>query len=219
MVSTISAHALRNPGKQVQLTRKRTSGLSTAAKATKGLKTAQRKQRQILLEDDVDVFYAYRASEITRLAKLHARTERAIRNMICNTTQYKAQRAPNLRNAIIHDMCMKRKEAGTPRLCLHLDEGNSPLLMPGKRTKALKFLQEDLQDDIDDGAIEVRTADMDEAEKIRLIQQLVVRRELKRRGTRATSKAAATDGRQTANRVGDEVRRMLSSLLPILTSW
>jgi hypothetical protein len=47
---------------------------------------------------------------------------------------------------------------------------------------------------------------MDDDEKKRLIDQLLVHRQLTRRGVRATNKAALVDGRQTASRIGDSVR-------------
>ncbi|KAJ6589802.1 hypothetical protein B0H10DRAFT_1961237 [Mycena sp. CBHHK59/15] len=49
-------------------------------------------------------------------------------------------------------------------------------------SKALRELQLDLQDDVDDGAAEVLAENMDEAEKKRLINQLIEHREMKRRG-------------------------------------
>ncbi|KAJ6632015.1 hypothetical protein B0H10DRAFT_2206419 [Mycena sp. CBHHK59/15] len=111
MVSTKSAHALRSLGKRVQTSRK-WSSLSSAAKATKVLQTAERKRCQMKLDDDVDTFCMYRNMEITRIAKDNGRSEKAVRVMLCNSSQFKATRAPNLRNTIIHDLSMKAKACG-----------------------------------------------------------------------------------------------------------
>ncbi|KAJ6603101.1 hypothetical protein B0H10DRAFT_2229866 [Mycena sp. CBHHK59/15] len=184
MVLTKSAHALRNPGKRVQTSRKRSS-LSSAAKATKALQTAERKRRQMKLDDDVDTFYMYHNMEITRIAKDNGRSEKAVRAMLCNSSQFKATRAPNLRNAIIHDLSMKAKA----RTWRDVDGPRRP--------------QEELQDAIDEGQIKAIGDTIDDEEKARLINQLQEHRDLSRRGVRATNKAAAVDGKQTAKRVGD----------------
>ncbi|KAJ7140735.1 hypothetical protein C8R44DRAFT_866432 [Mycena epipterygia] len=183
MAVTKSAHAFRNPGKKVQTSRKRV-GSSKASQATKALQTAERLRRKLKLEDALDAFFLYRNSETTRIAKENGRSETAIRAMLCNSSQFKATRAPNLRNAIIHDLSLKKKAAG--------DTG-----VP------LRELQEDLQDAIDEGQIKALAATMDDEERNRVIDQLMEHRETTRRGVRATDKAAITDATQTAKRVGN----------------
>ncbi|KAJ6565123.1 hypothetical protein B0H10DRAFT_1965806 [Mycena sp. CBHHK59/15] len=119
------------------------------------------------------IFFAICNSEIGHISQENGKTEKAIRAMICNTSQFKATHAPNLRNAIIHDCSLKAKEA------------------------------EGLQEDIKDGTVEAAASAMSEEEKKHLIDQLIEHRELERQGVRGTNKAAATDGRQMASRVRD----------------
>ncbi|KAJ7065933.1 hypothetical protein B0H15DRAFT_807653 [Mycena belliarum] len=180
----LSAHAIRNPGRAVKASRHR-ARLSIAAKATRALKAAETKRRLQLLEDDVDKFYEWRASEITRMAHAYSVTENTVRKMICNTTQYAATRAPTLRNAIIHDQSLKAKAEGD--------------------NKALGELQDDLADAVDAGDITVDPELLPDDEKKRLIDQLVAFRETKKRGVRATNKAAAMDGMAVANGVRDAI--------------
>ncbi|KAJ6628302.1 hypothetical protein B0H10DRAFT_1940499 [Mycena sp. CBHHK59/15] len=182
MPSAPAPHTIRNPGKHVQLLRRRVA-LSGAAKASKTLQAAESRRRREAFDDTIDAFFAYRQSEISRITKEHGKSEKVVEGILCNKTQYKLTRAPSLRNAIIHDRALKAQA-----------KGNS---------KALRELQLDLQDDVDDGAVEVLTENMDEAEKKHLINQLIEYRETKRRGVRATTAAAITDGRQTASRIGD----------------
>ncbi|KAJ7467012.1 hypothetical protein FB451DRAFT_1483998 [Mycena latifolia] len=182
VASAPSAHANRNPGKAVQPVRKRGT-LSAATKASKALTRADNKRRALLLEDDVDSYFLYRASEITRLATKHSVKEEAMCKLLCNVTQFKARRRPNLRNAIVHDLSLKVREAG------------------GR--KALNDIQDDLADAVEDGELTVDASLMDEAEKKRLIDQLEEYRNTQRRGMRMTNKSAAMDGLQTANRIRD----------------
>ncbi|KAJ6522109.1 hypothetical protein DFH09DRAFT_1424189 [Mycena vulgaris] len=180
-----SAHSQRNPRKPIIPARRRQTQ-SQASRASKELEAALRKERQMRLDDDIDAFYALRAQRITEIAQDHGKSEKAIRAIISNTTQYKASRAPNLRNAIIHDRAVKAKEAGD-------------------HPKALTDLQMELEDAIEDGDVETAAEKMSPEEKIRLIDQLTEWRELHRRGARSTNKAAAMDGLQTANGVRDAI--------------
>jgi hypothetical protein len=72
--------------------------------------------------------------------------------------------------------------------------------------KLLEDYQDELQEGINSGAIKAMAEAMDEEEKKQLINQLLLNRELNRRGVRASNKAALVDGRQTASRIGDTVR-------------
>ncbi|KAJ7694860.1 hypothetical protein B0H17DRAFT_931362 [Mycena rosella] len=182
MSPKLSGHATRNPHKAIKKSRQR-AALSEASKASKVLATALRKERQMLLEDDVDEFYAYRAGEIVRLATKHSVTPDTVRKMICNTTQFKTTRALNLRNAIMHDRAVKAKAAG--------------------ESKSLGELQDDILAAVEDGELEVSAAKLDQAEKKRLIDQLIAYRETQRHGARATNKAAAMNGVATAAGVRD----------------
>ncbi|KAJ7159875.1 hypothetical protein C8R43DRAFT_947961 [Mycena crocata] len=117
---------------------------------------------------------AFNKDWITKIALDHGKSEATVRALICNTTQFKAHRAPNLRNTIIHDCALKANEAGN-----HL--------------KVLTDLQMELEDDIEDGSI----TNIDEAEKQRLIKQLIKHWELHRHGARSTNKAVAVDAVKT----------------------
>ncbi|KAJ7445934.1 hypothetical protein FB451DRAFT_1292519 [Mycena latifolia] len=182
--ATLSAHAVRNPGKSVIPVRVRPrTHVSEAAKASKELKAALAKDRKIALEDDVDAFFAFRASEVTRISTKHSVKEEMVRKMLCNTTQLKTTRGPNLRNAIIHDLALKTRAAGD--------------------TKVLTDLQMGLTDAVDEGELTVDPDLLDDAEKKRLLDQLVAYRNTQKRGARATNKAAAMDGMQVAHRVRD----------------
>ncbi|KAJ6587573.1 hypothetical protein DFH09DRAFT_1274476 [Mycena vulgaris] len=177
-----SAHSIRNPGKAVIPSRKRAS-ISDAAKASKALTAVMSKERDRRLLEDVDGFWAFRSAEISRMAEKHSVSEDKVRKLVCNTTRLKTKRAPNLRNALIHDMALKAKAAGD--------------------VKPLRELQTDLLDAVEDGETTVDPELLDDAEKKRLIDQLVAWRETQHRGARATNKAAAMDGMATARGVGD----------------
>ncbi|KAJ7094073.1 hypothetical protein B0H15DRAFT_799083 [Mycena belliarum] len=156
---------------------------SAAVKATNALNSAAKKRRQQALEDDIDAHFAYRGAEIVRLAALHSVKEEVVRKLLCNATQLKRTRRPSLRNAFIHDLAVKARDAGD--------------------TKNLRDLQDDLADAIDDGDIVTDPELLDDNEKKRLIDQLIEHRATKKRGMRATNRAAAMDGTQTAQKIGD----------------
>lgn len=71
----------------------------------------------------------------------------------------------------------------------------------GEHPKVLTDLQMELEDDIEDGII----GRLSEAEKKRLIDQLVEHRELHRQGARSTNKAAAVDAVRTELNIRDVV--------------
>ncbi|KAJ7159364.1 hypothetical protein C8R43DRAFT_1124574 [Mycena crocata] len=185
-----SAYATRNPGKPVQPSRKR--GKGDAADGTAALNAAERLRNKIKYEAAVDDFWEYRAAEITRIAKECHKSEKVVRAMICNSSLWKPTRRPGLKNAVVHDRSVKAKEAGVdPREC------------------TLPILQQQLQEEVEDGNYEDfaawAKASIDDTEKMRLIDALVEYRALVARGVRGSRKAAATDGRQTASRIGDEL--------------
>ncbi|KAF7341854.1 hypothetical protein MSAN_02040900 [Mycena sanguinolenta] len=180
-----SAHATRNPGKRVQLSRRRL-GLSGAERVNAAIKTLESRQRKHDYEEAIDQFFLYRDVEISRIAKAHGKSERVVRNLLCHKTQYKTQRKKTLRNAILHDRALKAKESG--------------------ESKQLGDYQEELQEDVDEGIADVTRESLGEEEYKRLMDQLEDHRKTKKRGVRMTAKAAATDARQTAVRVGGGVQ-------------
>ncbi|KAF7358607.1 hypothetical protein MSAN_01199400 [Mycena sanguinolenta] len=126
-----------------------------------------------------------RDAEIVRIAKAHGKSERVVRNLLCHKTQYKTERKPTLRNTILHDRALKAKESG--------------------ESKRLADYQEELHENVEDGIANVTRESLGEEEYNRLMDQLKEHRETKKRGVRMTAQAAATDARQTAFRVGEEL--------------
>jgi phosphopantetheinyl transferase (holo-ACP synthase) len=113
-----SSHALRNPSRRVQLSRVRRVGASGASKATQTLLTAKAKKRKIDLNNEVDDFFAERNKKITELAARYCKKESDIRALLCNTSQLKAHRRPNLRNGVLHQRALDLRERGASRFLL-----------------------------------------------------------------------------------------------------
>ncbi|KAJ6459911.1 hypothetical protein C8R45DRAFT_1109287 [Mycena sanguinolenta] len=157
-----SAHATRNPGKRVQLSRCRL-GVSGAERTNAAIKVLESRQRKAQYHEDVDAFFSFRAAEITRIAKTHGKSERVVRNLLCHKTQYKTERKKTLRNAILHDHALKAKESG--------------------ECKRLADYQEELHEEFEDGIANVTRESLGEEEYNRLMDQLEEHRQKKKRGT------------------------------------
>ncbi|KAF8132142.1 hypothetical protein K438DRAFT_1998698 [Mycena galopus ATCC 62051] len=173
--TTPAPYATRNPGKTAQKSRRRV-GPSDAGRVNNAIKKAESKQRREEFEDEIDAYFAFRDAEVSRIAKAFGKTDRLVRGLLCNKTQFKAERKPSLHNAIMHDRALKAKESGA---------------------KVLEDYQEELRDDVEDGTAVVDAASLGVDEVDRLMKQLALKRETERRGVRRTNKAAATDARQT----------------------
>ncbi|KAJ7807603.1 hypothetical protein B0H14DRAFT_3483088 [Mycena olivaceomarginata] len=178
-----SLHALRNPSRRVQLSRVRRVGASGASKATQTLLTAKAKKRKIDLNNEVDDFFAERNKKITKLAARYCKKESDIRALLCNTSQLKAHRRPNLRNGVLHQRALDLQERGI--------------------SKHLKELQAELNDDLLTGKFSYKS--ISKTERERLINQVLRKRHDRRRSMRATTKAAQIDTKLTAKRIGDEL--------------
>ncbi|KAJ7895878.1 hypothetical protein B0H14DRAFT_2558350 [Mycena olivaceomarginata] len=178
-----SLHALRNPSRRVQLSRVRCVGASSASKATQTLLTAKAKKRKIDLNNEVDDFFAERNKKITELAARYCKKESDIRALLCNTSQLKAHRRPNLRNGVLHQQALDLQERGI--------------------SKHLKELQAELNDDLSTGKFSYKLISKTEGE--RLINQVLRKRHDHRRRMRATTKAAQIDTKLTAKLIGDEL--------------
>jgi hypothetical protein len=103
--STPSAHSQRHPNRQVQLARRR-SAISKAAKATKALKTAQNKRRNLDFQEVIDKAFEDCTKLITKIAKDFEKLEhviRAIRAILSSTCPLKMTRRLSLCRAVIHD--------------------------------------------------------------------------------------------------------------------
>lgn len=107
MPSAPSAHSIRNPGKPIRDTRKRSSD---AERATKLLKAAENRRARVVLNQDADEFYQYREQTVQTLAIKHKKKESYIRALLTNASSCKKRRKVNLYNAILHDRGLKAKE-------------------------------------------------------------------------------------------------------------
>ncbi|KAF8198668.1 hypothetical protein K438DRAFT_1966635 [Mycena galopus ATCC 62051] len=177
-----AAHAMRNPAKRVQLSRRR-AAYSGGAKATRVLTAIENKVKKIAFNKDMDEFFADQDQRIREIATAHKKKISTVKNLVFSRSQYKASRTPSLRNTIIHDLAVKAKAEG--------------------KTMILEDYQEELREEIEAGNLTALEAKISETEKTRLIDQLKEYRALKRCGMRSTNKAALMDGRQTAIRIGD----------------
>ncbi|KAJ7158163.1 hypothetical protein C8R46DRAFT_1225182 [Mycena filopes] len=176
--SAPSTHALRNPGRQVQLSRPRTSK-TKAVRASDDLRLAHSRGRKTAFNASVDAEFLRRNKAIMDIALAAGKSTSYVRSLLNSTSQFKAKRAPTLFNAVVHQRCLDADE----------DSG-----------KTLKDYRTELQQDIEEGLV---LLDMETDEKKRLLAQLLKHRELKRTGIRGTTKAAQLDARQTAVRIGN----------------
>ncbi|KAK6992486.1 hypothetical protein R3P38DRAFT_2739770, partial [Favolaschia claudopus] len=177
--TTVSAHAARNPSRKVQTSRYRPSR-SAAARASDALRLATMRSRRLDFNAAINAEFASRNAAITRIAKDFKRPESYIRGLLTSVSQFKTQRRPSLRRAIIHQRWLDRPEG---------------------ETKTLKELQDELKEDIADGTVVLE--DIDTKERKRLIDQLTEHRTTKRKGVRGTTKAAQLDARLTAKKMGE----------------
>jgi hypothetical protein len=101
MPSAPSAHAIRNPGHQVQLSRRRT-GKSKAAKASDSLRLAASRGCKALFNEAIDQEFTDRKAAIVRIAKEFGKKETYVLSLLSSISQFKTKRAPSLRNAVLH---------------------------------------------------------------------------------------------------------------------
>ncbi|KAJ7858439.1 hypothetical protein B0H13DRAFT_1901820 [Mycena leptocephala] len=180
--STLSAPAQRNPSKPVQPVRHH-QPQSQATKASRELANQQRRNQAERLENNLQDYFNTQAKFINDLCDRYGRSEEYIRKLVCHGVRFANKRAPNLRNAIGHNLSLKAKEEGAPSNILDFDE------LSGEEYKQL-------------------VADMPEDEKERLITQLEEYRGVKEHGIRATNRGVQMDAVQTGNRVGEVLRNL-----------
>ncbi|KAJ7803077.1 hypothetical protein B0H14DRAFT_2613727 [Mycena olivaceomarginata] len=185
-VSATSTHAIRNPGKPVQQVRCQPTA-SGAAKATAALQKEEARLQRRTYEQEIEVFNEHRDREITRIANKFDKTNKYVRGVLCHKSVFKTARAKNLRNAIKHDRALKAKAAG--------------------ETKCLEDYHDDLQDEIDTGAV-LDEESLGKVEYERLMNQLEEKRQTECRRARATNKAAANDARKTSMSIGDQLTNL-----------
>ncbi|KAJ7908155.1 hypothetical protein B0H13DRAFT_2331698 [Mycena leptocephala] len=186
MPSTVSAHAVRNPGRSVQLTRQRAKGSSSAANETNALKNAQAKLRKAEYTDAIDEAFAVREATAARIAVRFDKDISKVRAALISKSQYKATRKPTLRNAIVHQRALDLRSEG--------------------KSKLLHELRAEVDEEIESG--ELVLADIAKTEQERLLQQVLEARELKRTGVRGTTMATLMDATQTAK----SIQRALTDL-------
>ncbi|KAJ6547647.1 hypothetical protein B0H19DRAFT_1266549 [Mycena capillaripes] len=176
----LSTIAARNPTRAVQPPRKRgKSGKSNASRATNTLATNESREKRLQLEQEVEDHVIDFQAKVTSLSIKYGRKENYIKKLLGNSAQYAQKRGLNIRNAIMHDLSVKAKEAG--------DKGDLKTI----RTNLSKEEYQEMK------------AEMTEEEHDRLMKQLAEHRGFKHRGVRATNKAVALDAMQTAARIGD----------------
>ncbi|KAJ7818943.1 hypothetical protein B0H13DRAFT_2378624 [Mycena leptocephala] len=180
MPSAPAPHVVRNPGFHVQLSRRRVVK-SKAIKASDNLRLAQSRKKRVDFQDAIDAEFERRAASITSIAATYSKKPDFVRTILCSLSQFKNMRAPTLRNAVVHQRALDYQAQGI--------------------SKKLHEIRAELQQDIDDGAFSLDTIEDEEA--TRLLEQLLEHRKLKRKGARATTKAAQTDAKQTTARIGD----------------
>ncbi|KAJ7254115.1 hypothetical protein B0H12DRAFT_1233539 [Mycena haematopus] len=180
MPSDPSAHAARNPVFRVQLARRRV-GKSKATKASDNLRLEQSRKRRVGFQQAVDTEFDRRAQAIAMMSAEYNKKPNMVRGILNSISQYKTTRAPSLRNAVVHQRAVNYQAEG--------------------ETKTLKEIRDELQEDIDDGKFSLDT--LDDEESARLIEGLLEHRKHKRKGARATAKAAQIDAKQTVARIGD----------------
>ncbi|KAJ7243701.1 hypothetical protein C8J57DRAFT_1243302 [Mycena rebaudengoi] len=188
-----TSHASRNPTQSLIPCRQRPSnrkGESAAVKASRALASAERKERQALLDADIDAYYADQGQFIQQMALKHKKPVKYMLSLISHQANYKKARKPSLLNAIIHDMSVKANDDGEATkladLRAELDE------------RCTEY------DDGYDGYVKA----LEETEKLRLVAQLLDHRDTKKRGARATNKAAAMDALAAADRISDELANL-----------
>ncbi|KAJ7898208.1 hypothetical protein B0H14DRAFT_2557248 [Mycena olivaceomarginata] len=185
-VPATSTHAIRNPGKAVQQVHRRPTA-SGAAKATVVLQKEEARLQRHAYEQEVESFNEHRDREIARIAKKFGKTDRYVRSVLCHKSSVKTTRRKNLRNAIKYDRALKARAAG--------------------EQKSLEDYNNDLQDEIDDGAA-FDEQSLGKVEYDRLMDQLEEKRQTETRGARATNKAAANDARKTSMSIGEQLTNL-----------
>jgi uncharacterized protein with von Willebrand factor type A (vWA) domain len=100
--STPSAHSQRHPNRQVQLAH-HCGAVSQATKATKALKTAQNKRRNLQFQEVIDKAFEERTKLISKIAKDFEKPEEDIRTILSSACPLKMTCRLSLRCTVIHD--------------------------------------------------------------------------------------------------------------------
>ncbi|KAJ7726039.1 hypothetical protein DFH07DRAFT_970650 [Mycena maculata] len=173
---TLSTHAARNPTRGTQPTRART-GKSSATKKSNVISSS--KQKALALAADVELHSQSVNETIQRLAVKHSRKPVYIKKLLTHGKQFKQRRANNIRNAIMHDLSVKAKEAG--------DDSDLQSILETLTKEEYEEMKQNMSAD----------------EHKRIMKQLDDYSRLKRTGIRRTNRALAQDASQTASGIGD----------------
>ncbi|KAJ7032246.1 hypothetical protein C8F04DRAFT_1176515 [Mycena alexandri] len=179
-------HATRNPGRQVQLSRRR-PGMSKAHRATQALKLAGPRKKRREFEEEIDEEFTRRADALQRILTAHNKKLAYVRGILSRISQFKATRTPSLHHALVHQRSLDAQADGAET--------------SAGRTTSLKELKQGLKDDIESGDFGMDS--IDAAEEKRLINQALDHRMNKRRGVRGTTKASQIDVTQTMRGMTD----------------
>jgi hypothetical protein len=201
-IPATSTHTIRNPGKAVQQVRRHPTA-SGAAKATAVLQKEEARLQRRAYEQEVESFNKHRDREIACIAKKFGKTDRYVRGVLCHKSSVKTTRRKNLRNAIKYDRALKARAAGT---YLNASLESKADTFQGEQ-KSLEDYNNDLQDEIDDGAA-FDEQSLGKVEYDRLMDQLEEKRQTETRGARATNKAAANDARKTSMLIGEQLTNL-----------
>ncbi|KAJ7256858.1 hypothetical protein B0H12DRAFT_1232759 [Mycena haematopus] len=180
MPSAPSTHAVRHPLVRMQLSRRRLTK-SSAVRASDNLRLEQSRKRRVDFQEAIDEEFERRAALIAEIAQRYHKKPNFVRGILCSISQYKTTRAPTLRNAVVHERAKDYRAEGNPQ--------------------KLEIIRAELQADIDNGVFSLDTITDEETK--RLIDQLLEHRQLKRKGARATNKAAEVDAKKTIGRIAD----------------
>ncbi|KAJ7756081.1 hypothetical protein DFH07DRAFT_773274 [Mycena maculata] len=173
---TLSTHAARNPTRETQPTRART-GKSSATKKSNVISSS--KEKALALAADVELHSQSVNETIQRLALKHSRKPVYIKKLLTHGKQFKQRHANNIRNAIMHDLSVKAKEAG--------DDSDLQSILETLTKEEYKKMKQNMSAD----------------ERKRIMKQLDDYSRLKRTGIRRTNRALAQDASQTASGIGD----------------
>ncbi|KAJ7736991.1 hypothetical protein DFH07DRAFT_779526 [Mycena maculata] len=164
---TLSTHAARNPTP---------TDTSTHWEV---LRYQKNKEKALALAADVELHSQSVNETIQRLALKHSRKPVYIKKLLTHGKQFKQRRANNIRNAIMHDLSVKAKEAG--------DDSDLQSILETLTKEEYKKMKQNMSAD----------------ERKRIMKQLDDYSRLKRTGIRRTNRALAQDASQTASGIGD----------------
>ncbi|KAJ7603187.1 hypothetical protein FB45DRAFT_962901 [Roridomyces roridus] len=187
-VSLPSAHSLNNPHRPTQPVRKRGT-TSDAQKGSGSISYAQKLDKQAAIARLMGIFKDRREEIVEDLVRECGLKRDVALAMLTNKSTAVASRAPNLYNALVHDIRIKDEEAG-------------------RRSRHLKQIQEEISTRMEEKGVNTVESLLTTAEKERILEQLREDRHVKVTGVRATLKSVGTDSTKTIQGMGDEAKNL-----------